>query len=43
MMFALKALVTILSIYAAIRLSGIGMAWMKEIFDGLKPRKHDDY
>ena len=38
-MFALKIFGTAVGVYAAVRLSGIAIEWLREIFDELRPNK----
>ena len=41
MLFAIKMFLTVIGIYAAIRMSGIGIAWLKAFFDELSPRRKE--
>lgn len=39
-MIGLKIAATIIGVYAGIRLAGIGIEWLKEGFDSLRPPKN---
>ena len=39
MVMGLKILVTSVSIYAGVRLSGIAIEWLRETFDRMRPPK----
>lgn len=41
MILALKIFATSVGVYAAVRASGIAMAWLKEFFDRMKPGRYD--
>lgn len=39
MLFGLKFFITVICLYAGIRMCGIGLAWLKEFFDQISPHK----
>lgn len=41
MWFCMKILGLVLGIYICGRMSGIGIAWLKEFFDAISPKKND--
>jgi len=41
MILGLKIFVTAVTLYAGVRMAGIGCAWMKEFFDNLSPKNKD--
>jgi hypothetical protein len=42
MLLGLKIFVTAITLYGGVRLTGIGIQWMKQFFDELAPRRRDD-
>lgn len=44
-MLGLKIFITVVGLYAGIRMTGIGLAWLREFFDQLAPKnnRRDDW
>jgi hypothetical protein len=40
-MIGLKIFLTAVGIYAGVRLSGIAIEWLREVFEGLRPKRND--
>ena len=43
MALGLKIAIFGITLYAGIRFMGLGIAWLKEFFDQLKPNRRDKY
>jgi len=46
MILGLKIFITCVGLYTGIRMTGIGLAWLREFFDSLSPKssnRHDDW